>query len=144
MILLEVDNRRSDKQLSQCINTIISRENMDIIFIQGLKTQAIIGIYEWERENRQPLIFDIEMSLPIKQAAVSDDINDTVDYAKVSSEVIDLVEQSAFELLESLTEAICQHIFNNHSAVQKIQLRVSKPQAVTETDTVGLLITRHK
>jgi dihydroneopterin aldolase len=117
---------------------------MDIIFIQGLKTQAIIGIYKWERENRQPLLFDIEMSLPIKHAATSDDINDTVDYAKVSSEVIDLVEQSAFELLESLTEAICQHIFKNHPAVQKIQLRVSKPQAVTETDTVGLLITRSR
>ncbi len=117
---------------------------MDIIFIQGLKTQAIIGIYDWERESRQPLIFDIEMSLPISAAASSDDINDTVDYAKASSEVIALVEQSSFELLESLTEAICQHIFKNHQAVQKIQLKVSKPQAVAETDTVGLNITRHR
>lgn len=117
---------------------------MDIIFIQGLKTQAIIGIYDWERENRQPLIFDIEMSLPIVNAANSDDISDTVDYKQVSDEVIELVEESRFELLETLTEAICQHILNNHNAVQKILLKVSKPQAVAETDTVGLIITRHR
>ncbi|GKT12572.1 MAG: 7,8-dihydroneopterin aldolase/epimerase/oxygenase [Thiomicrorhabdus sp.] len=117
---------------------------MDIIFIQGLKTQAIIGIYDWERESRQPLIFDIEMSLPIGSAASSDDISDTVDYKQVSDEVIELVETSRYELLESLIEEICQYILNRHQAVQKIQLKVSKPQAVAETDTVGLIITRHR
>ncbi|VAW49083.1 Dihydroneopterin aldolase [hydrothermal vent metagenome] len=117
---------------------------MDIIFIQGLKTHAIIGIYDWERENRQPLIFDIEMSLPISSAAMSDNIDDTVDYKCVSDEIIELVENSRFELLESLCEAICQHILEHHTAVQKIQLKVSKPQAVAETDTVGLIITRQR
>ncbi len=117
---------------------------MDIIFIQGLKTQAIIGIYDWERENRQPLIFDIDMSLPTQTAATSDNINDTVDYKQVSDEVIQLVENSRFELLESLCEAICQHILEHHPTVQKIQLKVSKPLAVEETDTVGLMITRHR
>ncbi|MCF6346649.1 MAG: dihydroneopterin aldolase [Thiomicrorhabdus sp.] len=117
---------------------------MDIIFIQGLKTQAIIGIYDWERKNRQPLIFDLEMSLPIQTAASSDEINDTVDYKKVSDEVIQLVENSQFKLLESLSEAICQHLLAQHSAIQKIQLKVSKPQAVAETETVGLIITRQR
>lgn len=115
---------------------------MDTIFIQGLKTQAIIGIYDWEREQRQPLIFDIDMDLPISQAALSDNINDTVDYKQVSDEVIELVENSRYELLETLCEDICQHILNHHSAVQLIRLKVSKPQAVAETETVGLKITR--
>jgi len=115
---------------------------MDIIFIQGLKTHAIIGIYDWERENRQPLIFDIEMSLPISSAAMSDNINDTVDYKCVSDEIIKLVENSRVELLESLCETICQHVLKTHLAVQKIQLKVSKPQAVAETDTVGLIMIR--
>ncbi|VAW47458.1 Dihydroneopterin aldolase [hydrothermal vent metagenome] len=117
---------------------------MDIIFIQGLKTHAIIGIYDWERETRQPLIFDLEMSLPILNAANSDDINDTVDYKQVSDEIIKLVDQSRFELLESLCETICQYILKHHPTVQKIQLKVSKPLAVEETDTVGLMITRHR
>lgn len=115
---------------------------MDTVFIEGLKTHAIIGIYDWERENRQPLIFDIEMDLPVLQAAHSDDIADTVNYKVVSDQVIELVKNSEYELLESLCEAICNLILQNHSAVQAIRLRVSKPQAVEETDTVGLKITR--
>lgn len=115
---------------------------MDTIFIDGLQTQAIIGIYDWEREQRQPLIFDIDMDLPINQAASSDDINDTVDYKQVADEVIKLVEESRYELLETLCEDICRHILDNHPAVQLIRLKVSKPQAVQETNTVGLRITR--
>lgn len=117
---------------------------MDTVFIEGLKTQAIIGIYDWERESRQPLIFDIDMDLPIYQAALSDDINDTVDYKQVSDEIIALVTESRHELLETLCEAICQHILINHHAVQLIRLKVSKPQAVKETDTVGLKIIRQR
>ena len=117
---------------------------MDTVFIEGLKTEAIIGIYDWERENRQPLIFNIDMDLPISQAAQSDDINDTVNYKQVSDEVIALVTESRYELLETLCEDICQHILNNHNAVQLIRLKVSKPKAVKETDTVGLKITRQR
>ncbi len=118
-------------------------QNTDTIFIEGLQTQAIIGIYDWERENRQPLIFDIDMQVPtITQAAESDNIDDTVNYKQVSDEVIKLVEESRYELLESLCEAICQYIFKHHNAVQTIYLKVSKPMAVAETKTVGLKITR--
>ena len=115
---------------------------MDKIFIEGLETQAIIGIYDWERENRQPLFFDIELSLPIFKAAASDQINDTVDYKQVCDELIELVDKSRVELLESLVENICNHIFTHHSTVQKIDLKVSKPQAVAETRTVGLIVSR--
>ncbi|HHS99754.1 MAG TPA: dihydroneopterin aldolase [Thiomicrospira sp.] len=117
---------------------------MDTIYIEGLKTQAIIGIYEWERENKQPLIFDIDMDTPITLAAQSDDINDTVNYKQVCDEVIELVEKACHELLETLCERICDHILTNHPAVQLIRLKVSKPQAVPETDTVGLKITRQR
>ena len=72
---------------------------MDKIFIKGLETQAIIGIYDWERESRQPLYFDIELSMPIFKAAETDHINDTVDYKKVCDEVIELVNESRVELL---------------------------------------------
>ena len=117
---------------------------LDTIYIQGLKTQAIIGIYEWDRELRQPLIFDIDMDLPIFNASQSDNIDDTVDYKQVSDEVIELVKQSRYELLESLCEEICRHIFSQHTAVEVIRLKVSKPHAVEETDTVGIKITRFK
>lgn len=126
----------------QTLQTSGHIQNSDIIFIEGLKTQAIIGIYDWERENRQPLIFDIDMHVPIAKAASSDNIDDTVNYKQVSDEIILLVEESRFELIETLCEAICEHILEHHKAVQMINLKISKPMAVAETDTVGLKITR--
>ncbi len=122
----------------------LANQPLDTVYIEGLKTQAIIGIYDWEREQRQPLLFDIEMDLPIFDAAQSDNIEDTVNYKQVSDEVVELVTQSRYELLEALCEAICQHIFAHHSAVQVIRLKVSKPHAVEATDTVGIKITRFK
>lgn len=119
----------------------------NVIFIEGLKTLAIIGIYDWERTAPQPLVFDIDLTLPphaFSQAAQSDAINDTVDYKQVCDEVIALVENSRFELLETLVEAICAHIFAHHAAVQQLYLKVSKPQAVGETDTVGLKVWRSR
>ena len=120
----------------------MTQQLLDTIYIQGLKTETVIGILNWEREKFQPLIFDIEMDLPIFNAAKSDDIEDTVDYGKVSEDVINLVKLSRFDLLESLCEAISDHIFEHFNSVQVLRIKVSKPMAVTETDTVGIKITR--
>ena len=146
MILLEVDNGSS---LNLAIATtfkkiLMKNQNLDTIYIEQLTTEAIIGIYDWEKQNRQPLLFDIEMDLPIFDAAKSDDIDDTVDYKVVSDEIIELVRNSRFDLLESLCETICESIFMHHSAVKVIRLKVSKPQAVPQTKTVGIKITRYR
>lgn len=121
----------------------MNRQVLDTIYIKGLKTETVIGILNWEKEKFQPLIFDIEMDLPIFKAAKSDDIEDTVDYAKVSEDVINLVKNSRYDLLETLCEAISNHIFEHFSAVQVLRITVSKPMAVTETDTVGVKMTRY-
>ena len=57
---------------------------MDIVFIRGLRIEAVIGIYDWEREIRQPLFFDLEMATDIRKAAASDNIEDTLDYKTIS------------------------------------------------------------
>lgn len=117
---------------------------MDTIFIQGLQTQAIIGIYDWEREETQPLVFDIEMQTDTQQAAQSDDILHTVSYAEVAEEVTNFVEASRVELVETLAQQLVNLIFENHPAVQAIHLAISKPQAVPNAETVGLIIKRQR
>lgn len=117
---------------------------MDTIFIQGLQTQAIIGIYDWEREETQPLVFDIEMTTDLSKAAQSDAIADTVDYAEVAEDVTNYVEHSRVELLETLAKQLIQMIFEKQPAVQAIRLAVSKPQAVPNAETVGLIFERKR
>lgn len=114
----------------------------DIIFIQGLRVQTIVGIYEWEKQFKQPLIFDLELATNLKSAAESDKIEDTVDYKQISDEIIEMVEGNQFELLETIGESICAHILKKHATVLKVQLKIHKPNAVPQAETVGIQIVR--
>jgi dihydroneopterin aldolase len=118
--------------------------NKDIIFIKQLNVSAIIGIYDWERKTPQPLIFDIEMTTNIQKSASTDSIADTVCYKTVADNIIDLTKQNKFELLESLAEKICQLILAKHQGVLAIKLSVNKPNAVENTQTVGISIYRSR
>ncbi|MBO1923872.1 dihydroneopterin aldolase [Thiomicrorhabdus sp. 6S3-12] len=116
----------------------------DIIYIEGLKTAAIIGIYDWEKEQRQPLIFDIEMSVPIANAAKSDQIEDTVDYKSVADFIIEWVSNSRFDLLETLLEQLSEELFARFRAIHHLKIKIGKPQAVPQAKTVGLIIQRSR
>ena len=79
---------------------------MDKIFIHALKTEAIIGIFDWERQVRQTVIVDIEISADIRKAALTDSIDDTLNYKRVAKRVLAFVEGSQFHLVETLAEHI--------------------------------------
>lgn len=117
---------------------------MDIIFIEDLRVDTVIGVFDWEKEFKQPLYFDIEMQTDIRASAKSDDIDKTVSYKDVSDKVIDLVENSQFELLETLAEMLCEEILKNFAGVFSLTLKVKKPQAVPRANTVGIQITRKR
>src|SRR3546814_3933963 len=79
---------------------------MATVFIEALEVEALIGIYDWERRIRQPLLFDIEMQFDNRVPAASDDIADTLNYKAVSKRVIAYVSQSDFGLVETLAERV--------------------------------------
>ena len=64
---------------------------MDKIFLNDLKIDTIIGIYDWERETLQTLRFDFEIDWDISKAAASDDITNTLDYGSVANVVVEFV-----------------------------------------------------
>jgi dihydroneopterin aldolase len=114
---------------------------LDIIFIQSLKTQAVIGVYDFEKVEAQPLIFDLEMGLDLLQAMQSDDLEDTVDYAKVCDHIDHWLENHQFELLEAMLEALIKSLWQEFAAIQTLKVRVQKPNAVKNA-TVGLEVYR--
>lgn len=116
----------------------------DSIFIEGLKVNTIIGVHAWEKCQAQPLLFDIELFTTIISAAQTDQLADTVDYAKVSQDIIKLAQQESFELIETLAEQVCQHILQHYMGVQAIQLKLAKPHAVAEAKQVGVKIWRQR
>ena len=114
---------------------------MDKIFLNELKVDAIIGIWEWERRIRQTVVIDLEMSADIAKAAATDDIADTLNYKAVAKRIQDFVAASEFQLVETLAERIAA-IVRDEFSVDWVKVRVNKPGAIRGSKEVGVLIER--
>ena len=114
---------------------------MDTVFIEDLRIETIIGIYDWERKIRQTVALDLEMAFDNRKPAASDRIEDTLDYKKVAKRLIAFVESSHFELVETLAER-CAEIVQNEFGVSWLCLKLSKPGAVRGSKAVGVSIER--
>ncbi len=114
---------------------------MDTIFIQQLKVDTIIGVYEHERTVKQPLIIDLQLDYDISQAAASDNLKYALDYHQLSIDIHQFVSESSYQLIEALAEALAKRILKNN-AIKKVDLTISKPQALDLAQNVGIRINR--
>ncbi len=114
---------------------------MDIVFIRNLEIDTVIGIFDWEREIKQTVRIDLEMGFDISRAAVSDQIDDALDYKAVAKRLIEFVEASEFQLVETLAER-CAEIVRQEFAVPWVRLTVDKGEAVSSASGVGVTIER--
>jgi len=116
-------------------------KTMDKIFLDELKVDTIIGIWEWERRIRQTVVIDIEMSADIAKAAATDDVADTLNYKSVAKRVQSFVAESSFQLVETLAERIAA-IIREEFGVAWLRVRVNKPGAIRGSKAVGVMIER--
>ncbi|GAB6039973.1 dihydroneopterin aldolase [Endothiovibrio diazotrophicus] len=114
---------------------------MDIIFLRDLRIETVIGIYDWEREIKQTVVLDLEMATDIRKAAASDTIEDTLDYKAVAKRLIAFVEESSFQLVETLAER-CAGIVLDEFDVPWVRLTLNKQGAVRGARDVGVIIER--
>ena len=113
----------------------------DIIYIKDLRIKTIIGIFDWERKVKQEVSIVMEFPFDCKKAAATDTIEDTIDYKAITKGVRKFVEDSSFQLQETLAESIASLVKNEYG-VKSIKLRVSKPGALRGAKDVGLIIYR--
>jgi len=114
---------------------------VDIVFLHGLRIETIIGIYDWEKEIKQPVVLDLEMSTDVAKAAASDRIEDAIDYKAVSKRLKQFVGESRTDLVETLAER-CVEIIRDEFEVRWVQLRLNKIGAVSDATDVGVVIER--
>jgi len=114
---------------------------MDIIFIRDLRIDTVIGIYEWERSIRQTVSLDLELATDIRKAAATDAIDDTLNYKAIAKRVIAFVEESRFQLVETLAERTAE-LVRNEFGVSWVRLTLNKGGAVRGAKGVGVIIER--
>lgn len=114
---------------------------MDIVYINDLKIETVIGIFDWERRIKQTVILDLEMAADVRRAAADDRIEDALDYKAVAKRLIAFVEESRFQLVETLAERVAA-IVREEFGVPWVRLRVNKRGALRHATDVGVVIER--
>ena len=114
---------------------------MDVIFINDLRVDMLIGVYDWERKVPQTVQLDLEVGIPGSGRPRSDKIGETLDYSKIVGRVTASLKENRFLLVERLAEHIAQLVMAEFKAPW-IKVSVTKLAALKDVKRVGITIER--
>lgn len=116
---------------------------MDIFFFRDLTIMARIGVRDWERQVKQPVIVNLELAVDVKAASRQDNLAETLSYSEVLQDLQEFVGNSEFQLIETLAEQIADRLLNKFG-IPWLKLELVKPQPLKGTHSVGVIIERGK
>lgn len=111
--------------------------NQATIRIKNLRLRTYIGIKDDEIQNRQDVVVNVNIFYPAEKATDSDNMVDALNYRTITKQIIALVENNRFSLLEKLTADILK-IASQHEWVTYAEVEVDKPHALRFADSVSL------
>ena len=115
----------------------------DQIKLTGLRCTGYHGVFEHERREGQVFVVDLTLTLPLDEAAESDDLAKTVSYAELAERVVAAVENDPVDLIETLALRIAD-IALSYDRVLFVQVTVHKPNAPIDAafDDVSVTLNR--
>ena len=110
------------------------------VLIEALELHAYHGWHRHEGEFGQPFLINLELETDIGRAASSDDLNDTLDYAKIVDTVRKLFVDTRYKLVETAAAAVAQGLLAEFPTVTMVDLRVRKlkPPIPERLSAVGI------
>ena len=120
----------------------MSSESLDRIHIKDLLVSGILGINPDERINPQGILVNATMWADTRPAALSDDIEDAVNYRTITKRLIAHIEQGEPMLVERLAAELVDLCFESDDRVIAVELTVEKPGALRHARSVGITIHR--
>jgi 2-amino-4-hydroxy-6-hydroxymethyldihydropteridine diphosphokinase len=114
----------------------IYQPKLSIIKVKNLRLRSYIGFIDWEKEKLQDVVISYSFKYDVSMASETDDVQYAVDYKKMTKQIISMVDNQSFHLIEALAEKIFNFILESSSAVQDIEVTVEKPHALRFADNV--------
>jgi dihydroneopterin aldolase len=117
--------------------------DLDRITLTGLRATAFHGVLEHERRDGQLFVIDVTVHLSLREAAASDDLDDTVHYGVLAEKVVEAVEADPVDLIETVAERVAA-VALSFSRVEVANVTVHKPSApiTVPFDDVSVSISR--
>jgi dihydroneopterin aldolase len=119
---------------------------MDRITLRGLRVYGRHGANPGERERAQPLDIDVVAEIDLRAASLSDDLEETLDYAALHARIVTAVESTSYALIERLAGDVLDAVFADHR-VARAEVTIAKPELLdgaTPSITLVRENTRHR
>jgi len=111
------------------------------IHLKSLRFHGRHGVLPAETALGQPFILDLDLRVDIADAAASDNLAHTVNYAEVHTLCRDIVEKERYDLIEALSHRILSAVLAAHPRVLSATLTLHKPHAPIPGDHAGVALT---
>ncbi len=113
------------------------------IRIRELKVFANHGVYEAETRRGQNFYINAELTLDADaQNVLSDDIEETVNYAEVCEFINEYFKENTCKLIERITELLCMELMYRYPLINAVQIEVRKPEAPIEIPFESVSVVR--
>ena len=114
--------------------------NKTEVFVRDYTVQARIGVYDHEKNRKQPLRISCSCTLALPGTWNSDRIEDTFSYEHIVNEIEHLADQRHIDLVEVFAEKLASFCLQSPQ-INEVTVTVEKP-AVFPAGVVGAKITR--
>lgn len=108
--------------------TTTDQPNLDRLVLTGLRATGFHGVFEHERRDGQLFVIDLIVHLSLRDAASSDDLDDTVHYGVLAEKVVAAVETDPVDLIETVAERVAS-VALSFARVVTVDVTVHKPNA---------------
>lgn len=117
---------------------------MDAIIIEGLKVETVIGCFSWERQIIQPLLLDLTIHNDLSQAAKTDQLQHTLNYAQLCELAAQVIQQAQPKLIEHAAQLVLDCLFQTFSSIEFISITIRKPAIIAQANAVGIRLERNR
>ncbi|MBF0807671.1 dihydroneopterin aldolase [Rothia nasimurium] len=112
----------------------------DRITLTGVGSVGYHGVLDSEKQTGQPFFVDITMFTDFTQAAATDNVAHTVNYAEVAEVIREIVTGESLDLIETLAERIASAVLEKFPLLA-VELTVHKPKAPIEVTFADVSVT---
>jgi len=113
------------------------------ILIKDLTLDLQLGYYDFEKEKKQKVKFNLEVSYQDKNPTNDKDIKSIVNYSKIVKLIEKLVKNKHYNFLETLAEDVFDKLFVD-KRIDKIILQIEKFEILKQCTSAGIQISKKR
>jgi len=103
-------------------------EHLDRIAVRGVTATGHHGVFDFEKREGQTFVVDVVLGVDTREAAATDDLARTVNYAEVAADVVALIVGEPVDLIETLAQQVADACLAR-DGVEAVEVTVHKPEA---------------